>query len=768
MSSSLPVDAQQTPNSDSSSPLPTQGIASIDAPQVTDGGSELKLEAKSVKTVAQALNICKAVEQNNQARSLRTADIQALHDGAPPRSGVSNAEKGKSWQSNASTGWLSGIVGRVSQRYVNAIISQIYVTSSALPTSVNDSKTKTDLLRMKTTQIVRSWDGYTGLVNSLAVETTLQGYCYAVFLDPYTYKPTFFKQDRAFVAEMAGQHARDQQFMVAKMDYRLDEFISLFTDEKSAEDVGYNLQNCVEAANTATIADPREDAMTTQYRKFVEMQNEGVLGLSYTSAGARIVQTWLLFNREYDGQVSFWLIDRKAGKLLRFSFKLFKSMEDALAMFSFEPGNGCIHSSKGLGRKLAALAIMKELFRNGVIDNSRMAGLMVLRCDAKDKSKFAPAVMSPFLMIDKSVEIPEQQFTANADAYKVTDQQIDTWAEQTVGAYLTQQIADEDKTEKTATEAQIDAKRENEAADIQIRRCLDQMANLTQIQQLRIWSDENIKLAKNLREKFEATPEKISDPAAYKDQGEADPLVLRHIVEALQAGVEEDEIRLFREDPASIFAHVSDRAVQQGLSAAKATFAGSTNIDWSKLDYRVLEGMVGAEAAKEVYIPTADQTLLAEAGRLQLMESIAMSESGLPIPVSIRDAHIIHGKVLQGLLTKIAPVLSSTAVQDKQMKAAELTVNHLGEHLQKLTELGQNKGADFDELDKFYQGFKKQLAEVVQIHEQAAAAEQAVTQQIRSEGAPQAAPGASADMQPAQPFETAQGVPGVAAESSVI
>ena len=366
------------------SPLPAIGIATIDAPERTRNGygDSLKLEARSVKTVDHAWNICKATEQNNRTRAARTADIQSLHDGEPPRSSAAQTERGKSWQSNASTNWLAGIVGRVSQRFVNSIISQIYVTSSALPSMVGSSKPKTDLMRAKFTKLIRSWDGNTGLINSLAVETALQGYAYAVFLDPYTYKPTMFKQDRAFVPEQSGQHARDLQFFVAKMDYRLDEFLDLFKDEEAAKEVGYDIPNCVYAANNARMMDPREDATTTQFRKFVEMINEGVLGLTFTSTGPRIVSCWLLFNREYDGQVSFWLVHRDTGKMLRFSFKLFPKMQDAIAMFSFEPGNGCIHSSKGLGRKLASLTIMKELFRNGIIDNSRMSGLMVLRVDS--------------------------------------------------------------------------------------------------------------------------------------------------------------------------------------------------------------------------------------------------------------------------------------------------------------------------------------------------------------------------------------------------
>ncbi len=752
------------PTGNAESPISPTGLATIDAPSLTEDGKQLKLEARSVKTVTHALNICSATAVNNRTRAARTADIQALHDGQPPRSSAANMEQGKSWQSNASTGWLSGIVGRVAQRFVNAIISQIYISSSALPASIADHKTKTDLIRMKFTNLIRAWEGYTSIINSICTEDVLQGYTYAVFLDPYTYKPVMFKQDKAFVPELSGQHARDLQFFVAKMEYRLDEFIALFENEENAAEVGYDIQNCVIGANQALMSDPREDATTTQYRNFVDMINEGTLGLSFTNSSARVVECWLLFNREYDGKVSFWLLRRDSGSSkgetqsnglkLRFSFKLFDKMENVVAIFSFEPGNGCIHSSKGLGRKLAALTIMKELFRNGIIDNSRMSGLMILRVDAKDKSKFAPVVLSPFIMVDKSVEIPEQQFIANAEAYKAVDALIDSWAEQAVGAYLTQQINDKGTTEKTATEASIDARREMESADIQIRRVLDQFANLTQIQQQRAFSDDNIKTADRIYQKLLDDPEKDT-PKIYEGHADIDPLCLRTLVELLMAQVTEDEIRIWRDSPATLYAHVSDKAVQQGIGSVQQLLGASQNVDQNALQYLVIESLVGAEVAKQIFIPQANQTLQIEAARQQFSESVDMSVSNVPIAVSPRDNHLIHGQTIQQLLTATAPALSNPQADPKIMKNAQLNLNHLGEHLKAGEALGLQKDPNFKELQKFYEGYKGQLTQVVQIQADAAAAQAAVVAKVKSEG-----------NQP-QPLETATGNPGEASPGTL-
>jgi hypothetical protein len=473
-----------------------------------------------------------------------------------------------------------------------------------------------------------------------------------------------------------------------------------------------------------------------------------------------VVNCWMLFNREYDGQVSFWLIERDTGKLLRFSFKLFKSTEAALAMFSFEPGNGCIHSSKGLGRKLAALAIMKELFRNGIIDNSRLSGLMVIRVDPKDRNRLAPTIMSPFVVLDKTIDISQTQFNVSADSYKIVDALTDGWAEQSVGAYITQQLSDKGQGDKTATEATIDARRESEASNIQIRRWLDNWATMTQIQQARAFSDDNVAEAKRLYDTITKDPEK-NKPALYDGHANMDAEVLHTLVEILQAGITEEEIKVWRDTPASIYAHVSEAAVQQGIAMVVQKYGNNPNLNQATAMALDVENMVGAEVAKQLIIPNADPTLLAEQGRAQLIESSTMYDTGLPIPVSPRDNHIIHGATVQAILTKIAaPVLSQNPnPEPQQMKAIELNLNHLAEHLEMATKMGQNNTPQFGELDKFFNGFKKQLEQVIQIQAQAKAAQAAVMEKVRTEGLPPA-PEASPVAQENLPIDAPDNVPG--------
>jgi hypothetical protein len=709
-------------------PNKSTGQASIDPPEFNKAKTELELEAKTVKTAQHAFRICTALEVRNRERAERAADMQALHDGRPPKSG--QRAKAKAWEANASTLWLAGIVGRVAQRFVNAIISQPWCTASALPESYLDWKTKTDFLRAKFTSLIRSWDGNTGFINQVAVETVLQGYGYAVFLDPYTWQPSFFKQEECFVPEKSLQHARTLQFFACKRDFRLDQFIDLFRNEKAAEDIGYNIKNCEEAANKAQVQDPREGGATFDPRRFVDMINEGAIGLSIGDAGERVVKTWMLFNREYDGEVSCWLLERDTGKLLRFSFKEFKRMQDLMAIFTFEAGNGTIHSSKGLGRKLAALAQMKELFRCGIVDTSRMSGLLILLADAAQKSKFDPAILAPFLVLDKSVTVSPQQFEINAEALKVVDVLIDSWAEQAVGAYLAAQVTDKGRTERTATEATIDSRRENEAADIMIRRCLDQDATRIQMQQLRVFTDENLRRAHRIADKLAEQDNPDYEEIFPKDIDECN--LMRCLVECIQVDISDDEMKTWAKSQASAFAHVTEGAIQRGVGVVMAELGQNPNINQQELIYARVESLVGADMAKRLVIPSADQTLTIEAARKQQQETLTMAQ--IPVPVSPRDNHMAEMPTLVSFLENVGKkLLQESTSDDAAIQTVARNLDHLGEHLKLAAQSGDNKLPAFKTFDEFYQGLKKDLAQVVVVREEAKVAQEMAAQTVRTE-----------------------------------
>jgi hypothetical protein len=356
------------------------------------------------------------------------------------------------------------------------------------------------------------------------------------------------------------------------------------------------------------------------------------------------------------------------------------------------------------------------------------------------------------------MEVSEVQIESRSESYEKVDRMIDNWAEQAVGAYLTSPVEPQSQDPKTATEASIDARRESEAADIQIRRWLDQRATLRQLQQKRVFSDDNLKTARSLVDKISEDPTKDT-PEIYEGHEEIDATALRAIVELLMQGqLTEDEIRIWRASPATRFAHVGDVAEQQGVLAVYQAFKGDPNLDQSKLIARVVGVMTDTETADDLVIPQASQTLQTESGNKQIMESVAMTTAGVPLQASPRDNHLIEGQMLQQLLTMASPALQQPQSDPKVMKSLGMNLNHLGSHLQLAEQLGQMKNPQMQELAKFYQQFKTDLTQVAQLHAEMAGVQQAVTQKIASEGLPPA-PTATEPAQPSTPNASQEGLP---------
>lgn len=731
--------------------------STIDAPSIkTDGMLDLK--GLSIKSVDHALNICVCLETDNRQRSARSAAIQAWYDGAAPRSATTALQRGQSWQANFTTRHLAGLVDPAVMRAVQAVNGQVYVTKSTLPHTTPDWKVKSDTFQSVTTRLIRSWDGFSTFVGKIAQEDFLHGYAFAVWMDSDTWKPNFNKQEETFVQSKATQEANKLQVFCSKHDYQLHEFMELFMDPEAAEAAGYDLENCIWAANHADVDNPYADAYINNFRKFEDLIAEGSLGMSYTKTGARIVKVWMLWNKEYDGKVSLWIIDRDSGKLLRYVNRAYEKMSEVISIFTLEPANGSIHASNGIGRKVIGLSMATEKVRNSMIDQAVMASVTMLKMPAKDRSKFAPAQIGPFTILDSGIEVVQEKPAAGTQMYADLDQRMQGWAQQSTGSYITAMIKGGGQN-KTATEASIDNQREQEQGDAVRSRWIDQFSKLINQMQCRAYSDSAIKEAKKIFDESTSNPE-------YKAPSEEDvePQILA-LLEMFSFGLTEDEIKYLRKAPSSGLATVEDALSGQGIAKVAAVYSNDPRVNQVELLKRNIEQLAGPEAARTLVIPEEDQTIVAEATRMQLAEASTMYNLGVQVPVSPRDNHMVHATTLKSMIQSTFPELSSNPTPDRKlMKSIELGLNHMADHLEAIKASG-TKADQIKELEDFHKKTLEDLKKVVQIQASTAAGTQvgaevgtgmkagvqAVAQgQVQPAPAPEATPAPAPESQPTQ------------------
>ena len=97
--------------------------------------------------------------------------------------------------------------------------------------------------------------------------------------------------------------------------------------------------------------------------------------------------------------------------------------------------------------------------------------------------------------------------------------------------------------------------------------------------------------------------------------------------------------------------------------------------------------MVSAEFSKKVLLPQNDPTEQAENIREQLAENLLLG-TGIAVPVSPRDNHIIHLEILQQKTTELAGRAKGNI---PAWHAMEMLIQHAVSHIQAAEQAGQKK-----------------------------------------------------------------------------
>ena len=197
--------------------------AGINAPQLDPKTLEPKL--RSIKNGEQAFSVASALEVANQTRNNKNAVIYRKYNGDPPYNQKALTDAGEGWRSNASFGFLSGIVSRVVPAPVAIIDSARYLTNASLKGKGEDNVKKNEAFRAKVTKAIRQWEGWKSFNYALAQENCLMGGALVAWLDDYSPWPRFFQLDQAFVPDGTLQHARSVQLFVARQEWLIHEAV---------------------------------------------------------------------------------------------------------------------------------------------------------------------------------------------------------------------------------------------------------------------------------------------------------------------------------------------------------------------------------------------------------------------------------------------------------------------------------------------------------------------------------------------------------------
>ena len=648
-----------------SSPNPFIGSANVQEQGPLDTGiNSPDLSVKTLKPRQRAISdkdhIFRVIDNLQQARRFqneKNGRIQAKMNSERPYEDSSLQAEGLGYKSNFSTKPMSTTIGKVSSRLTKAIQEAKYLTASALPDSIPDAKMKTELFRSEITNCIRRWPGWFCFLNDAASENSTFGWTSVTWFDKSTWHPEHFRQDRAFFPDATKQGENSVQFAAFLQYVFPHELVKFIEDRESAVAAGWNIDNTVGTINNArppTIPTPQA-APFTDFRRYEDAIRESSATLSLLN-GAKQCMLWHVVVTEIDGKISYYVGDGQSRKVLFEGEDRFENIADALALLSFEQGNGTLMGSKGVGREIYEIANVLDRARNETVDRLQMAGKVWVQGDESQLDRLKLTVLGNVAFIPSGFNVVQTKLDTSIKEFVELDQLLTGLLDQIAGSVSPQKF-EGDRVTKAAVD--LFAERDEEKRDDVTTRFVQLFANnVVGTIQRRICSDEcTDKDAKEVREKL----------LLYMPKEEMMMLANQPALQTLEDYTQSDAQRLM------LFAQEK---------------RNDPLYDHAKLEYRATAAAFTTEFAEDVLLPQNDPTDIAENVSKQLLENIAM-KSGVGMPVSPRDNHQVHINILKVDLTPIAA--AAAKLDPKAYAIAEKFVLHWEAHLQHLLEGGTDK-----------------------------------------------------------------------------
>lgn len=629
----------------------------IQSPDISEAGNPRQ---HAIRDVSQAREVVRSIIEAGRNRSVVNARLLAKINAERPYDQKQMEMEGLGWRQNFSTRPLPQIVDKVAPRFTQAVHGLKYLTSSSLSDKWTNSAEKTDLFRKTITELIRARPDWETLIEDIAFTNALFGSAVVAWLDELTWFPRAFPQDESFVSDGTKQLPKYAQVAVLKEVYLPHELFAMIKDRDEAKAVGWDIEKTIEAINNASPQQLRDilgsgGTIETWYQNAIRELN---VGASYTG-GANVISVYSLLAVEVNGKVSHY---RLAGEKLELIFDKddrFDSAESCLAFFSFERGNGTLHGSKGLGRQIYELAGMMDRSRNEIVDRAIMSGKTLVQGDIKRLHTFRMSVIGSTVIIPNGWNVLQQRIDGDIEPFLRLDAYFGLLIDQLVGNVSPPQLGGQGEAFRSPAAWNLLAAREEEGKDTRISRFMHQFVAMIQTMQRRIVDPSTVD--KDAKEAQEKLLEKMT-------REELNEIAMQPV-----AGTIRDLTPMER----------------QMIVALAQEKRGNPLYNQRALEVEDVTARLSAEFADKVLLPVEDPTEESEQTRLQLLEIVLLSH-GQPVPVSPRDNHEIHLKVLLPATEQLAG-----QIMQGQMETAglEAMITHITEHVNAAIAAGVPKEA---------------------------------------------------------------------------
>jgi hypothetical protein len=656
----------------------------IQSPKLSTTG---KAQQRSIRDAQMAADVVNTVIAAGRNRAIVNSRILAKYNAERPYDAYKLEAEGLGWRSNFTTKPLPSMIEKIAPRFVSVVDGLKYFTNASLSPKWENSTEKTETFRAKVTKTIRFRKGFRTLTEDIAFDNALFGHTIPAWLDEFTWFPKHFKQEESSVADGTKADPRWAQVVVLKEVYLPHELFAMISpNPEAAKDAGWDLTETRAAINTAAPSQIRDrlnvgGTLETWYQNALR---ELTIGASYM-AGCSVITVYTLLAREVTGKVSHYRLAGPGMAPIFHRDDRFPSMEDCVAFFTFQKGNGTLHGSKGVGRDIYELAGMIDRTRNEVVDRLIMSGKTLVQGDIRRIHTFKMSVIGSTVIVPTGWNVLEHKIDGNVEGFLKLDVYFKQIVNELIGSTTTPQPGTGGEDMRSPAAWNLLAQREEEGRDVRITRFLAQFADMVQTMQRRL-----------------CDPDTMEDDAKQM-QKELLEIMSREELDELAASPVAETVR-----------DLTPLQRQLMISVAQEK-RGNPLYNQRQLEVEDLTARINTDFAQRVLLPDADPTEQAEQNRQQQLELVLLSH-GQPVPVSPRDSHLMHLSVLMPAAEQMASQITQGQFDTSIL---ETVISHINEHYAQ----AKAQGAKSDMLTQVAQFISQagaQLSKLKQLDQQAA------------------------------------------------
>jgi len=648
---------------------------------------------RSFQNSSEVFQSAKRIVKDNEERTRKSAAITKLMNDSQIWSQEALVEAGQSWRRNACTGFFSSLVKRLTPGFSQIIQQAKFLTMSSLDGKDEMTSQKTADFREAVTKFLRKRTWFSDFNENLIQEVVVYGYAAVVALDEFSCEPMLARGDEVFFPEGCSKEEDKIPMFCYKQVFQIHDLAEILSNEFCGE-AGWKVNNLIECINNAQPENRRNNGVDGA-RQQEDVVRETGFGAA-CSDGVKVVEAYHTFAKEPSGKVSHWIHDKTSGKLLFKRLDQFETMRDVIVVFTLEPGNGKIHSCKGVGRMVYNTAIGAEQSRNLICDNLYLSGMLLLKSTTKGKTAASITVQHPVCVIGADFEVQKTGFEVNVDAFFGLDRFFTNVAEVQVGAYLSQGDLNQKGEKATASQVHYIASIEQQLRQTSYTRFWLQYSKLIGFLQRRIFSPDHISIGSRLamadfqnngvplmRQSHKDVLMRFDDSAQFIpawDDSIVNADEVEMIAELIRKGVMEREIFAIGICPTNESIQDPTETNIQKVDMLMNRYRGHPSVKQEPLMRMDIAAIAGNDVAERLIIPETDNSIKQEATRLQVME-LPTIMSGEDVPVSPRDAHMVHMGVILEKFGGMIEGLSDDMLNEEAMNMMAMIYAHHKAHL---------------------------------------------------------------------------------------